>query len=89
MADEKPTYTKYRSRPRLFGKGSGNGAREKIDDLRGGIPRPEDPNKRRLGDRFTFWRVVGYIGAAIVGWLLLSLLLFLISAQVQRQGVTR
>ena len=88
MADEKPTYTKYRSRPRLFGKGSGNGAREKIDDLRGGIPRPEDPNKRRLGDRFTFWRVVGYIGAAIVGWLLLSLLLFLISAQVQRQGVT-
>ena len=89
MADEKPTYTKYRSRPKLFGgKGSGNGAREGLDDLRGGVPRPEDPNKRRLRDRFTFWRVLGYIAAAAVGWLLLSLLLFLISAQVQRQGVT-
>ena len=89
MADEKPTYTKYRSRPKLFGgKGSSNGAREGLDDLRGGVPRPEDPNKRRLRDRFTFWRVLGYIAAAAVGWLLLSLLLFLISAQVQRQGVT-
>jgi LCP family protein required for cell wall assembly len=87
MAEEKPTYTKYRSRPKLFSKSS-NGARDKIDDLRGGVPRPEDPNKRRLGERFSFWRVLGYIGAAIVGWLLLSLVLFLISAQVQRQGVS-
>ena len=64
MADEKPTYTKYRSRPKLFGgKGSSNGAREGLDDLRGGVPRPEDPNKRRLRDRFTFWRVLGYIAA--------------------------
>jgi LCP family protein required for cell wall assembly len=86
MADEKPTYTKYRSRPKLFSRGS-NGARDKIDDLRGGVPRPEDPNRKRLGERFTFWRVLGYIGAAIAGWLLLSLLLFLISAQVQRKGV--
>ena len=86
MADEKPTYTKYRSRPKLFSKSS-NGARAKIDDLRGGVPRPEDPNKKRLGDRFTFWRVLGYVAAAIAGWLLLSLLLFLISAQVERQGV--
>ena len=68
--------------------GVGNGARDRIDDLRGGVPRPEDPNKRRLRDRFTFWRVVGYVAAAIVGWLLLSLLLFLVSAQVQRQGVS-
>ena len=87
MADEKPTYTKYRSRPKLFSRG-GNGTRDRIDDLRGDVPRPEDPNKRRLRDRFTFWRIVGYIAAAAVGWLLLSLLLFLVSAQVQRQGVS-
>jgi LCP family protein required for cell wall assembly len=86
MADEKPTYTKYRSRPKLFSKSS-NGARDKIDDLRGGVRRPDDPNKKRLGDRFTFWRVLGYVAAAIAGWLLLSLLLFLISAQVERKGV--
>ena len=88
MADEKPTYTKYRSRPKLFSRGSGNGVRDRLDDLRGGVPRPEDPDKKRLGDRFTFWRVLGYVAAAIAGWLLLSLLLFLISAQVERQGVT-
>ena len=86
MADDQPTYTKYRSRPKLFNRG--NGARDGLDDLRGGVPRPEDPHKRRLRDRFTYWRVLGYIAAAVVGWLLLSLLLFLISAQVQRQGVT-
>ena len=88
MADEKPTYTKYRSRPKLFSRGSSNGARDRIDDLRGGVPRPKDPDKRRLRDRFTFWRVLGYAAAAVAGWLLLSLLIFLISAQVQRQGVT-
>ena len=87
MADEKPTYTKYRTRPKLFSRGEG-GARDRIDDLRGGIPRPDDPHKRRLRDRLTFWRVLGYLAAAVAGWLLLSLLLFLISAQVQRQGVT-
>ena len=86
MADDQPTYTKYRSRPKLFNRG--NGARDGLDDLRGGVPRPEDPHKRRLRERFTYWRVLGYIAAAVVGWLLLSLLLFLISAQVQRQGVT-
>jgi LCP family protein required for cell wall assembly len=86
MADDKPTYTKYRSKPKLFNRG--NGAREALDDLRGGVPRPEDPHKRRLRDRFTYWRVLGYVAAAIVGWLLISLLAFLISAQVQRQGVT-
>ncbi len=86
MADEKPTYTRYRSRPKLFGKRS-DGARDRLDDLRGGVPRPEDPNKRRLRDRFTFWRVLGYLALAALGWLLVSLLLFLVSAQVQRQKV--
>ena len=43
--------------------------------------------KRKLRERFTFWRVLGYIALAAVGWVLVSLLLFLISAQVQRQKV--
>jgi LCP family protein required for cell wall assembly len=88
MADEKPTYTRYRSRPKLFGRRS-DGAREGIDDLRGVHPRPDGGGGgRSLAERFTFWRVLGYIGLAIIGWLLLSLLLFLISAQVQRQKVS-
>jgi LCP family protein required for cell wall assembly len=86
MADEKPNYKRYRSRPRLFGRGGG--PRDGIDDLRGGHPRPDAPGKRRLSERFTYWRVLGYIALAALGWVLVSLLLFLISAQVQRQKVT-
>ena len=86
MDEEKPNYTRYRSRPKLFGKRS-NGARDGLDDLRGGHPRPEQGGKRKLRERFTFWRVLGYVALAAVGWVLVSLLLFLISAQVQRQKV--
>jgi LCP family protein required for cell wall assembly len=86
MADEKPNYTRYRSRPKLFGKRAG-GPRDGLDDLRGGRPRPGDDGGRKLAERFTFWRVLGYIGLAALGWLLLSLLLFLLSAQVQREKV--
>ena len=86
MDEEKPNYTRYRSRPKLFGKRS-DGARDGLDDLRGGHPRPEQGGKRKLRDRFTFWRVLGYVALAAVGWVLVSLLLFLISAQVQRQKV--
>jgi LCP family protein required for cell wall assembly len=89
MADEKPNYTRYRSRPKLFGRGS-DGARGGLDDLRGSHPRPDggDGGGRRLAERFTFWRVLGYVGLAALGWLLLSLLLFLVSAEIQRQKVT-
>ncbi len=86
MDEEKPNYTRYRSRPKLFGKRS-DGARDGLDDLRGGHPRPDQGGKRKLGERFTFWRVLGYVALAVAGWVLISLLLFLISAQVQRQKV--
>jgi LCP family protein required for cell wall assembly len=86
MADEKPKYTRYRSRPKLFGRRS-EGARDGLDDLRGGHPRPDGGDKRRLAERFTFWRVLGYVALAALGWLLVSLLLFLLSAQIQRGKV--
>jgi LCP family protein required for cell wall assembly len=86
MDDEKPNYTRYRSRPKLFGKRV-KGPRDGLDDLRGGHPRPEEGRKRKLSERFTFWRVLGYVVLAAVGWVLISLLLFLVSAQVQRQKV--
>jgi LCP family protein required for cell wall assembly len=87
MDEEKPNYTRYRSRPKLFGRRS-DGPRDGLDDLRGGHPRPDEGGKRKLRERFTFWRVLGYVALAAVGWLLVSLLLFLISAQVQRQKVS-
>ncbi|MEA2135618.1 MAG: hypothetical protein QOC68_3527 [Solirubrobacteraceae bacterium] len=87
MDEEKPNYTRYRSRPKLFGKRS-DSLRDRLDDLRGRHPRPDDGGgRRKLAQRFTFWRVLGYLALAAVGWLLVSLLLFLISAQVQRQKV--
>ena len=59
----------------------------RLDDLRGGHPRPDGGGARGASSatRFTFWRVLGYIALAAVGWVLISLLLFLISAQVQRR----
>jgi LCP family protein required for cell wall assembly len=88
MDEEKPKYKVYRSRPRLFRRGGGEGPREGLDDLREGVPRP-DKVRRPLADRFTFWRVIGYLALAATAWILLSLLLFLISAQLQRDDVTK
>ncbi len=89
MADEKPKYTKYSSRPRWLQR-KGGGPREGLDDLRQGVPRPEGGKKkgrRRLRERFTYWRVLGYIVLGAIVWLLISLLVFLVSAQVQRSDV--
>ena len=88
MDEEKPEYKVYRSRPRLFRRGGSDDPREGIDDLRQGVPRPEK-DRRRLADRFTFWRVIGYVALAATAWVLVSLLLFLISAQLQRDDVTK
>jgi LCP family protein required for cell wall assembly len=88
MDEEKPEYKVYRSRPRLFRRGGSDDPREGIDDLREGVPRP-DTGRRRLADRFTFWRVIGYLALAATAWVLVSLLLFLVSAQLQRDDVTK
>ena len=90
MADETPQYTKYRSRPRL--------PWERDDDIGGGEPpepkrrrwpfrrrAPREPRRRR---RLTAGRVIGYVALGVVAWLLVSLLAFLISAQIQSSKVS-
>jgi LCP family protein required for cell wall assembly len=93
--DERP-YTVYRSRPRLLrrhdeGRDGGGAA---LHALRG----EEDeaharnapvPAHRRILRRFTPRRVLGYLALVLTGWVLVSLLLFLVSAQVQRQEVSQ
>jgi LCP family protein required for cell wall assembly len=69
--DEKPQYTLYRARPRFLKRGGGDG----LADLQ---PAPEKP-KRRITPR----RVVGYVAVALVGWVLVSLIIFLISAEIE------
>jgi LCP family protein required for cell wall assembly len=53
------------------------------------IPRPRLPGRRagKLAARFTIWRLLRYLVYFVIGWTLLSALLFMISAQIQSQGV--
>ena len=59
--------------------------REPVEDLPPQPGAPEPPKRRR---RITVGRVVGYLAMAVGAWLLVSLLLFLISAQIQSAKVS-
>src|SRR3954447_17521023 len=77
---EQPQYTRYRSRPQLFRRTeptfSGPGS------LRG--PKRDRANRRPL----TAKRVIVWLLIAVGGWLLLSLVLFLVSAQFEQDQVS-
>jgi LCP family protein required for cell wall assembly len=78
-----PSYTLYRSKPR--------GLRERLrgEDARlEQLPAPRTPRPRRRGGGFGTRRVVKWIALAVAGWLLLSLVLFLVSAQIERSKVS-
>ncbi len=90
-----PSYTLYRSKPRglrerLRGEDAG------LDELRGsgGPPGGGRRRWRRRGGgevprgRVTPRRVVKWVALAIAGWLALSLVLFLVSAQIERSKVS-
>jgi LCP family protein required for cell wall assembly len=93
---ERPAYTLYRAKPR--------GLRERLrgeagfDDLRdggaGGGDRRPAPRRRlrgprgRAASRLTPRRVLVWVALAIAGWLAISLLLFLLSAQIERGKVS-
>jgi LCP family protein required for cell wall assembly len=80
--EDKPQYTVYRSRPRLFGRGDGS-----LDELRGDTPRPDEPRFKKPR-RLSPGRFFAYLGLGCVAWVLASLLIFLVSAQIQREGVS-
>src|SRR5215218_1329421 len=94
MADEKPDYKVYRSRPRLFRRGaSGNGTAQRLEDVRS--PEQEPRRDRRLprlprrrpgapGRRISPGRVLKWVAIALVSWVALSAVLFMVSAQIQR-----
>jgi LCP family protein required for cell wall assembly len=78
----RPQYKLYRARPRLLQRGR-DGA-SLLDELRGTPPGEEPPKRRR---RITVGRVLTWLALAVVGWLVLSLVLFLISATLQQDAV--
>ena len=75
-----PEYKLYRTRPRLLNRGGDGGS--VLDDFRKAPP----GEKRRKP--ITVGRVVKWIALALVGWIVLSVLLFLISAQVNQDQVS-
>jgi LCP family protein required for cell wall assembly len=82
MADPQapPEYKLYRTRPRLLGRRDGDGS--VLDDLR------KAPPGKRPRKRITVGRVVKWVVLALVAWIGLSLVLFLISAQVNQDQVS-
>jgi LCP family protein required for cell wall assembly len=132
--DDRPEYSVYRSRPRLFRRGEAADTRDGLAELRGQKPapragaprargeardprdgradgpaargelpytvhktggrRPRLPRLRRpkvagkVATGLTAGRVLKWVLTAAFGWIVLSVLLFLISAQIQRDNVS-
>src|SRR5688572_22728279 len=90
MPEEPPQYTKYRARPRLPWQ-----REERLG--RQGEPRDESPKRRlwpfrRRTDRprrkITIGRIAGFLAIGVVAWLLVSLVVFLVSAQIQSSKIS-
>jgi LCP family protein required for cell wall assembly len=86
--DARPEYNVYRSRPRFLSRGEREDAAQ--DPGAPGPPpqEPRGPRRRRrlprMGGRGSIrGRIVRWLLLALTGWLLLSLVLFLVSAQIQ------
>jgi LCP family protein required for cell wall assembly len=79
--DDTPQYTLYRARPKWLSRRD-----RTMDDPDGYEPRPEKPRRRRKP--ITVWRVLRWALGLLAGWLLISLVLFLISAQVESSKVS-
>jgi LCP family protein required for cell wall assembly len=84
--DDKPQYTLYRSRKRLPWRREPDG----LDALRepGEVPRPDEPAPPKRLPRITPRRVFKWFALALGAWLLLSLVLFMVSAQIQSSKIS-
>jgi LCP family protein required for cell wall assembly len=84
---ERPQYTRYRSRPRLL-----EGLRRGPEPEFRGVGGVREERKRRSGRAgrkpWTPKRVIKWIVLAIVGWVALSVVLFLVSAQIEQGKVS-
>jgi LCP family protein required for cell wall assembly len=94
--DDRPEYNVYRSRPKLLRGRGGDGT--DLLERPGEAPEYEVQGRRR-GFRFprllrgkrrglSVGRVVKWLVVALVGWVLLSLVLFLVSAQIESAKVS-
>jgi LCP family protein required for cell wall assembly len=82
----RPDYKVYRSRKRPLQR-LGGGTDLAALKRRLGRVRGEEPQEPRERKRITPGRVLKWLALAVLGWLLLSLVLFMVSAQIQ-EGVS-
>jgi LCP family protein required for cell wall assembly len=82
-----PDYRVYRSRRPLFRRREG-GDRDELARLRGGAQRQQQQQQQPRRRRFTRGRVIRWILAALAGWIAISMLVFLVSAQIQQGKVS-
>lgn len=93
-----PPYTRYRSKPRslrerLRGEEAGfdelhGGGEPGADGARRAGRRRRLPRLRRRDGRITLGRVLLWLALAVGAWLALSLVLFLVSAQIERGKIS-
>lgn len=102
--DDKRPYNVYRSKPKLFGRRDDDGGLAEMQQEeaprqpRGWDEGPPPPPRRRRRlpfprrrpgrRRIGFWRVLRWLVTGVVAWLAVSLVLFLISAQIQSAQVS-
>jgi LCP family protein required for cell wall assembly len=93
--DDRPEYNVYRSRPRLLrrdepadGQLPPAGDRPEYDVHGGRKRRLPRLFRRGRGGRISVGRVLRWLAVGVVGWLLVSLILFLVSAQIQSTKVS-
>jgi LCP family protein required for cell wall assembly len=91
--EEPPKYTKYRSRPSVADRlrrgkeGASNRLRRRDEGPKHGLdPAASAPGPKRsvARGRITWQRVLKWLAAAIAAWIGVSLLLFLVSAQIEQ-----
>jgi LCP family protein required for cell wall assembly len=85
--DDKPQYTLYRAKPKFLRRGGDDGGLRSMQEPEGFEETPQQPRPRRRR-KIGGWRIVRWLLAALAAWLLVSLVLFLISAQVQSAKVS-
>ncbi len=90
--DDKPQYTLYRARPKFLRRRSDDGGlRDMQQEPAAYEAPPAEPRRRRRRlprRRIGVWRILRWLVTAVVAWLLVSLILFLVSAQIQSANVS-
>lgn len=81
-----PEYRTYRARPKLFSR-SGPDTMQRLRDGGAGRRGAKGPGRGRVRRSWTFWRVVRWLALAAGVWIGVSLVAFLVSAQIEQGKV--